>query len=469
MSIKDVSESFIPLASQFKGTHFYNGDETAKDLTIYEGGAASNYCGGSNLLYIPTDVYYTMKALIDGIKRGENEEITDATTRMIGIPMNVTSASGIVIGYLARFGFITKVSTFISGATIIAGLLLCVFEGIVDEVSYKRQSRFEKKFDFEFLSLLRNMVDYQQNSRSHLAIDYMPEFLQQHPEMLEHLFGAEQGKIVKDLMSEIRGEVKKQPHLTPSILNHYRPALEEINRQALISNLQRLRDKYLQVHSNEMIEIHDRLAEQGIEKDALISAMYKEFQNLSIIKKKKLARRIRPWMVDEANQTIDPLLKGIVEKDPAAIREGLKLADDMYAQSQKKQLAHILGMAALIIAGLSLLAMSIAMPAAIPYILAGVAMTVGLARAGVFLGSLDSRGWTFEPQKMLPEFIYNRIFTDTPRYPEIKHKYKRGITPVEMVREKHTYTQQLDLSKKGFKPPSKKEASASFPQLQLYV
>lgn len=468
MSVK-APDSFTSIVPQFESTHFHNGDETAEDLTVYEGGAVSNYAGGSNLLYIPADVYYTMKALIDGIKRGENEEITDATMRMIGIPMNVTSASGTVIGYLAGFGLITKVPWYIGGITLITGLLLCVFEGVVDGVSYRRQARFEKKFDFEFLSHLRHMIDFQKNQLSRTAIDCMPELLEQHPEMVERLFGAEQGKIVKELMTEIRDEVQKQPHLTPSILNHYRPALEEISRQALIPNLQKLRDDYLQVHSSEMKEIHDRLSGQGLEKDELISAMYEEFKNLSITKKKKLARRIRPWMVDEANQTIDPLLKGVVEKDPGAIREGLKLADDVYAQSAKKQLVHILGMAALLIAGLSLLAMAIAMPATIPYILAAVAMTVALARAGVFSGTLDSRGWSFEPQKMLPEFIRKRIFTDTPRYPEIKHKYRRGITPVEMVREKHAYTQQLDLSKKGFKPTSKKEVSASFPQLQLYV
>ncbi|MCP5506344.1 MAG: hypothetical protein H7A38_05630 [Chlamydiales bacterium] len=467
MSVTGATDSLKFLAPHLADYH--NGDEKAEDLTVYEGGAVSNYAGGSNLLYIPADTYYTLKALIEAINRGDHEEIADATMRLIGIPMNLTSASGTVVGYLAGFGLVTNIPKVVGHVTLITGLLLCVFEGIVDAVSYRRQARFEEKFDFEFLSHLRHMIDFQENHQSRTAIDCMPELLEEKPEMLERLFGAEQGTIVKELMTEIRNEVRKQPHLTPSILNHYRPALEEISRQALIPNLAKLRDDYLHVHTSEILEIYDRLAGQGLKEEDFISGMFKELQNLSITKKKKLARRIRPWMVDEANQTIDPLLKGIVEKDPGAIREGLKLADDIYAQSSKKQLVHILGMAALVIAGLSLLAMAIAIPVTIPYILAGVAMTIALARAGVFSGTLDSRGWSFEPQKILPEFIRKKIFAETPRYPEIKHKYRRGITPVEMVREKHAYTQQLDLSKKGFKPSSKKEINASFPQLQLYV
>lgn len=444
-------DDFAHIAPHFDPAHYHDGGEGREDLTVYEGGAVSNYAGGSNLIYIPGDIYYTMKALIDGIKKGENEEITDAAMRLSGIPMNIISASGTIVGYGVGFGIIPKAAWFFSPITIITGLILCIVEGIVDYVSLRRQLRFEKKFDFEFLSQIRNMVDYQDEKSALNAIRKINKIIAEDPELLKRLVGAEQIEIVRNLMSEIQDEVDKQPHLLPTILNHYRPALEEVGRQALIPNLQRLRDEYLHVNAAEILDICEKISKKSdLEGKKLTEAIFEELQTLSMNKKKKLARRIRPWMVDEANQTIDPLLKGIVKKDSEAILEGLRLADDIYVQNAKKQLIHILGVVALTFAALSLIAMAIGCPASIPYILAGVAMTIALVRAGIFAGTLDSRGWTFEPQKMLPEFIRKRIFKDTPRYPEIKHRYQKGITPPERKRERFIYTQQLDLHKKGF-------------------
>lgn len=464
-------DGFAILVPQFDPAHYHDGEERREDLMVYEGGASSNYAGGSNLLYIPSDVYYTMKALYDGVKQGEKEEIADASMRLIGIPMNFVSASGTIIGYGIGFGLIPKTALMFNPITMITGLILCIVEGIVDYVSLQRQFRFEKKFDFEFLSQLRNMVDYRDRRSASNAVRKINKIIAQDPDLLKRLVGAEQSEVIRNLMSEIQSEADKQPDLLPTILNHYRPALEEVGRLALIPNLQKLRDEYLHVNASEIMEICEKVSKKtGLKGKELTDATFEELQRVSTNKKKKLARRIRPWMVDEANRTIDPLLKAIVKKDSEAILEGLRLSDDIYAQNAKKQLVHILGMVALTFAALSLIALAISVPHSIPFIIAGVAMTLALIRAGVFAGSLDSRGWTFEPQKMLPEFIRKRIFKDTPCYPEIKHRYQKGITPPERTRERHVYTQKLDLHKKGFEHVrTKGDTNVPFLPHVLYV
>ena len=99
-------------------------------------------------------------------------------------------------------------------------------------------------------------------------------------------------------------------------------------------------------------------------------------------------------------------------------------------------------------------------------------MTFALARAGVFAGTLESRGWTFEPKKILPNWIRKRIFSDPgPDVPEIKHTYQRVLVPQEQ-REwiELLHKRQLDLQKQGFESFRDTEfANPFYPERRLFV
>lgn len=444
----------------------------------YEGGAVSNYPGGSNIFYIPSDVYYTVGALVESIKHGDNEEVIDASTRLFGIPANIVSTGGTIASYGSAFGWIAHLPWYLTPITIIAGLLLCIVEGIVDIISLARQAFFEEKFDLEILSHLRNIVSDIEPKKTMDAIKALTKLVNEDPESLTKLLGADQAEIVKGLMNEIQEKVQEHPELLPTIINHYRPALQEVAKQFLIENLENIKSEFLQLseYEEETIRAEVRENNPDMNQEELSALETKELEIASTIKKKKFARRVRPWMVQEANETINPLLRGIVKGDPEAIKEGLRLADDIHIQSKKKKLAHILGIIALVFAAASLIAMAFVCPATIPFILAGVAMSFALVRAGVFSGMLESRGWTFEPKKLLPESIRKRVFSNPGAVtPEITHNYQKSLIPLrdrEIIELR--YTKIMDLQKRGFElqaqnVQSRGPVSVLLPQRRLYV
>ena len=439
----------------------------------YEGSAVSNYPGGTNIFYIPSDIYYTGKALVESVKHGDNEEILDASTRLFGIPANIISTGGTIATYGKLLGIVGHLPWYLTPITIIAGLILCIVEGLVDIYSLVRQKLFESEFDFDFLSNLRTIVVDGDPSKTMDAIKEITQMINEDSSAFQELIGKEQAEVVKKLLNEIHHKAKENPELVPTIVSHYRPALEEVAKELLIGNLEKIKHEFLIITEYEKEQIEQQVCQEnpGLEEKELLRLQQKELQIASTIKKKQLARRVRPWMVEEANKTINPLLKGMVEGETEAIHEGLKFVDDMHTQSKKKKLAHILGIIAIIVAAASLIALAVTCPASIPYILAGVAMTFALARAGVFAGTLESRGWTFEPKKILPDWLRKRIFSDPgPDVPEIKHKYQRVLVPEEQ-REwiEVLHKRQLDLEKQGFESFKNQEVTPPDLARKLFV
>ena len=195
-----------------------------------------------------------------------------------------------------------------------------------------------------------------------------------------------------------------------------------------MKDLKHLEEEFLQLNPEEVVKIHSKVLQknQGKGLKELQEITIKKLREKLAIKKKNFARRVRPWMVSEASETVSPILSGVVKNNSEAIKEGLRLADDIHSQSKKKKLAHILGIIALVFAAASLVTMCVTCPAFLPFLLVGIATTFALARAFVYSGSLESRGWTFEPKKCVPEFIRKRIWRETK--PEIKQqKFRQKV------------------------------------------
>ncbi len=462
------NQSLHPMLHELGGSWRSASDE---HVNPYEVGPATNYPGASNIFFIPSDTYHTVRALVESIKHSDHEEIFDAATRLIGIPANMMNALGTVVDYAAAFKLLPHISC-ITTIALIAGMILCIIEGIVDTISLARQYSFEKEFDFEFLSHLRNMVADIDPKKTTDAVSRVAKLINEHPESLKLLLGTEQVKIVQSLMNEIQQEIKENPHLVPSIINHYRPALEEVARYSLIDNLEKMRRTYLQITADERNNIESRVKNRFPNKsEAEREALITEALEIALrVKKKKLARRIRPWMVGEAKETINPLLKGIVNGERAAIKEGLRFTDDVHVQFKKKQIVHILGIVALVFAAASLALLMVALPTTIPYLLAGVAMTFALVRAGVFSGMLETRGWSFKPKKILPASVQRILFKKVVSPPEVKHNFRESlVNPHERRKQKFTYERILDLDKQGFESQRHFKQESPFLQNVLYA
>lgn len=415
-------ENHLKIADVFRH-HVTDPDKIAP----YEVAGFPNYPGSSNLLYLPIDIYYTLKSLGHSIGHGDTEEICDASARLLGMPANLVSAGGFLMGYGIGLGIIPKTIAPFLPFTYIAGVILCIVEGIVDAWSLDRQYRFEEQFDFDFLSNLRYMVSDFDSSKSSEAIEDMAELVNKDPESLKQLYG-EQFEDVKKLFNQMNEELEDNPYDADLILKKYASPLEEIARLAVMKDLKHLEEEFLQLNPEEVIKIHSKVLQKNQEKSP------EEIQEITIeklreelaIKKKNLARRVRPWMVGEASETVSPILSGVVKNNSDAIKEGLRLADDIHSQSKKKKIAHVLGIIALVFAAASLVKMCVACPAFLPFLLVGIATTFALARVAVYSGSLESRGWTFEPKKCIPEFIQKRIWGE-PK-PEIKQeKFRQKV------------------------------------------
>jgi len=414
--------------NHFKIANVFRHHVTDPDkIAPYEVAGFPNYPGSSNLLYLPIDIYYTLKSLGHSIDHGDTEEICDASARLLGVPANFVSAAGFLVGYGIGLGIIPASVVLLLPIAYGAGIALCIIEGAVDAWSLNRQHKFENQFDFDFLSNLRYMVSDFESSKSSEAIEEMAELVNKNPESLKQLYG-EQFENVKNLFNQMNEELEENPYDADLILKKYASPLEEIARLAVMKDLKHLEEEFLQLNPEEVVKIHSKVLQKNQEKslEELQEITIKKLREELAIKKKRLARRVRPWMVSEASETVSPILSGVIKNDSEAIKEGLRLADDIHSQSKKKKIAHILGIIALVFAAASLVTMCVTCPAFLPFLLVGIATTFALARVFVYSGSLDSRGWTFEPKKCVPEFIRKRIWEE-PK-PEIKQqKFRQKV------------------------------------------
>jgi len=415
-------ENHIKIAEVFR--HHVTDPEK---IAPYEVAGFPNYPGSSNLLYLPIDIYYTLTSLSHSIGHGDTEEICDASARLLGMPANFVSAAGFLVGYGIGFGIIPASAVLLLPFAYGAGIALCIIEGVVDAWSLDRQYTFEEQFDFDFLSNLRYMVSDFDSSKSPEAIEDMAELVNKEPESLKQLYG-EQFEDVKKLFNQINEELEENPYDADLILKKYASPLEEVARLALMKDLKHLEEQYLQLNPQEVIKIHSKVLQKnpGKSSEEIQEITTGKLREELAIKKKALARRVRPWMVSEASETVSPILSGVIQNDSEAIKEGLRLADDIHSQSKKKKIAHILGIIAFVFAAASLVTMCVACPAFLPFLLVGIATTFALARVFVYSGSLGSRGWTFEPKKCIPEFIRKKIW-EAPK-PEVKQeKFRQKV------------------------------------------
>ncbi|MCB1116808.1 MAG: hypothetical protein KDK71_10100, partial [Chlamydiia bacterium] len=407
----------------------------------YEVGFLTNINGAFNIFSLPFDLYQTISALFKSTAAGDSEEYNDAALRLLGIPANAFSAVGTILSYGAQFGILKALPAFLGPAALGAGIGLCVIEGIVDLVSLYRQTKFEQQFDFAFLSHLRRVMDSSDPKSALKAAREFKQYVTSHPDALEQMFGKEQGPVVAQRLLELAKEIEHDPK--HALTKDSRSDLLKIARNPLINNLQTLREEYLEITGKDVIEIITKLKSEGVSNDDFQQKFKEEIDNLAYTKKKKLARRARPWMLNEGIREVNPLLKGVINSDDDATLEGLRFMDDMHTQSDKQKLTQILGVITLGFAVLSLVGMLASAPTAIPFILLGIALTIFLVRAGIFAGTLNSRGWTFEPSKILPEFIRKKIFGGSPE-PLKEYQYTKATVAEE--RSARVYDNKLQLN-----------------------
>ena len=381
-------------------------------ISPYESPAFSNYPGGTNLLYLPEDIYSSVKTLHQSLQDGDDEEARDSCIRLLGAPANFCSASGSVINYGVMLKLIPIKFLALIPFSYIFGVVLCTVEGSVDVISLRREVRFSNRFDFDLLTQMKKLIQDFSPQESRKALKDIHAKVQKHPEEFEKLFGKKQTAQIQKLFKGIQKEVDAKPLRYRKVLVKHAPTLKEFARHLLINNLAKLQHNYLELTPEEVMQtcenISEEFEEQTSSKETQFEHLEKTLQTALTLKKKKLARRVRPWIVEEAEQKVIPLLAGLLNKNPQAIEEGLNFCEDIHIQTQKKTFVHILGAIALVLAAASLITLIVGCSPAIPYILIGIATTIALTRMIAYVTTLDTRGWHIDFKALLPEHLKNK-------------------------------------------------------------
>ena len=384
-------------------------------ISPYESPAFSNYPAGSNLLYLPSDIYNSAKTLYRSLKEGDWEESQDSSIRLVGAPANLLSAGGAVIQYGIGLHIIPTTHFLVALApfTYIFGVVLCIVEGIVDSFSLKREMNFVAKFDFDLLTKMKKLLEDFNPIESPKALKEMTALFNENPQKLEELFGKRQTQQICELFNKIERDVGATPLHYRKVLRKYAPAIGEVTRHLMINNLSKLQREYLELTPEEVKTLCKKTAKKfentSIPMEKQLEHLEEQLQAALNIKKKELARRVRPWMVDEANQKTVPLLKGLMNNDPTALKESLSFVKDINIQTLKKTLVHILGIIALVIAAVSIITMLVGCPHLIPFILIGIATAVGLIRMIAYITTLDTRGWEVDWKALIPKSLKTEL------------------------------------------------------------
>ncbi|NGX51114.1 MAG: hypothetical protein K1060chlam2_00971 [Chlamydiae bacterium] len=433
-----------PLSSAMPGVYRRFVTDTS-NLSLYGSPASPNSPSVTNLLTLPGDLYTSVTTLGKSILKGDNEAALDSTMRLAGVAPNIVSSvgSGITLARNLQIIPATKaISLFLPIACII-GIALCVFEGIVDSISIVRELRFIGQFDFSIFEQFNMLLDFNAVN-SPKALKNLTSMLNKNPKKFVKLFGESQTRKIRTLFNTIEAEVAKEPLFYRGVLTKYKSRLDEVAGHFLIYNLAALESDYLELSPKEVNEIRikgdkkfkgsTRSKEEKLEKMK---------QSALHLKHKKLARRVQPWMANEANLKTPSLLKGLLEKDPDAVKEGLTLFKDLERQALKKMLINGLGILAFIATTGAIITLLVGCPVAIPYFLIGAAIVIGLLRVGVS-ATLCRRGWKIDWYAFTLSFIPGIISRFMPKVheEEVRGKFRaRAIVPLNKSYERvmHDY------------------------------
>lgn len=409
-----------------------------KKIIPLEAGAFPKFPSATNILSIPSDIYYSTKDLICSIKNYDKEGLQDAITSLLAVPVNFVSSIGTLLNYGLSLHWVPQSVSILLTPTYIFGIILCVIEGIIDSFGLSRQLKFSKEFDFGLFKHLKTAIDNPNILKESKALHGIVSWIQKNQKQCEVLHGKDTAEQMLHFFTNLRKKLQEEPNDQACISETHQKKIQTLARLILTNNLLHLQEQYLQLDSKEVEKItEDTIKKYGGKTIEQQKEKLCKYLDQSLHKKyKMLARRVRPWMVHEAAETTHSILMGLTSRNEnhqkLAIQEGLNLMYDMHVQNEKKKLVHTIGITCLIIATTSLIALLAGAPYIIPIILVTVASIIGVARFLAFSGSLDIRGWHFSFKNTLPNWIQRKIWNrNSLNNPEMLRR--RILTPLTQI------------------------------------
>ena len=391
--------------------------QNPKKIIPRETDAFPKFPAATNILFIPSDLYHSAKDLIQSIKNKDREGAQDAATSLAAVPANAGSSVGIIFDYGIGLNWLPRSLWISLKPTYILGIILCVIEGIIDTFGLSRQIQFSDAFDFKLLKDLKTLTDNESVVKGHQAFHSLLSFIEDNQKQMQQTYGKDETQMFLSYFKQIKGKLDAHPHFQKCIFDEHQDQIKEFARVILAKNLSHLQENYLQLNEKEVEKIAEKI-KRKYENKPIEAQQEKLFDNLdkALNKKyKKLARRVRPWMVHEAAEITKPILMGLTshleENRDLAVKEGLNFMNTVRIQNEKKKLVYAIGITCLVVAAVSLIALMVGASYAMPLVLIIIATLIGTGRFLTFSGSLDVRGWGFSGRNILPHWLQKKIWS----------------------------------------------------------
>lgn len=269
------------------------------------------------------DMINTVKSFFCSLKTGDNEELFDSSTNVlhfIASPPKSLSQLGEVIH---EFNWIPtstySVFRFISRST---GCVLSVLSFLLNTYWLYRHKNCEDLFTLDLLSYFHKIINEDKGSAP-IYLNKIRKIISNNPRLIKWK------QRIEDLENH------------PIEGTHYQQELQGIAKEILLKNLEIMQSDFLSLDASEIDKIVRKVRRkwpQASPEDS-IKLIKRSLYNHSILKKKKLSRCISPWMSERVNRSCLPIIHELSEHDassPMALKEGLRLANDMNIQFKKK-------------------------------------------------------------------------------------------------------------------------------------
>jgi hypothetical protein len=204
-------------------------------------------------------------------------------------------------------------------------------------------------------------------------------------------------------------EFKNQFHVIDLSTSH-KKASKSTKNKLLKKDIKFLNRQYLKVNSNEKVKIENYIQKKFKNEPYQWENKFNEISDTFLkIKKSDLARRVRPWLVEEIDQRLPKVLENIKDPNPEvrkkAIERAKELMTQLDTQCQKRILIHLLGLLALTFTMAAFILAIAGAPFLTVTLFFVVAAIIGFSRYTFAKGYLDSRGWKFRVENFPPEWV----------------------------------------------------------------
>jgi hypothetical protein len=366
-------------------------------ITPFTENASLNAPGLSNVIFAPinwcSDFFSIYKSKIDF----DMEGILDATCKFLSSNFSIPNAFLNVDVYLSGTIKALHSSLLLGNKTALfvldCGLLVCLLETIYHGIYLKRSHKFLKKEIFAYENLISLGLSKKVSDKL-LFIDKFLKVLKDKKDIFKEV---DVDNLTLKLLS-----FKKRLKEDPASIN----SMEFSDSVSFLykRKIKNLKDDYFTLSDKEMVKVKKKASKKNIENQILIDRAL-------VSKKTNLARRVRPWMVMEIDETLPQIEKGLSdsstkEDKKLAIGKSQKLFIDMKTQARKLYIGRIIGILALgIITPLGLFM-------GFYFAHAGISMAFSifgcLSSFGRYLfvsTCQDRRGWNFALIDAFPNFL----------------------------------------------------------------